>query len=215
MVTETFGGWLAQKMRSRGLSDSQVATYIGRSSATVGRWKRNEIVPNPKSCALLAGLFGEPVEKVYALAGHPMTYEAPPAQARSIQDQALEFISGLPVAVPVYDQLASAGPGQQILDYVYLEPGSPTDGSIVAIRVKGWSMEPDIRDGDYVVIDTKASAQPGEYVVASAGDEVFVKQLRKRGDRLILVGTDGKEVADDPQVAGVVIQTIHNMRRHR
>lgn len=213
-MSETFGEWLKLMMRRRGLSQSDLARGADVTRSAVSRWVNDLALPDTESCVRLARFFNEPIEHVYALAGHPVNYEPRPPQPRSIREQALEFLAGMPVAVPVFDQLASAGPGQTVMDYVYLEPGYETDGRYIAIRVKGRSMEPDLRDGDTVILDTEAVAEVGELVVATVGDEVFVKELRRKGDHLVLVGRDKREIpADDAKIEGVAIQTIRALRR--
>lgn len=100
------------------------------------------------------------------------------------------------------------------MDYVYLEPGYETDGRYIAIRVKGRSMEPELHDGDTVILDTEATPDVGELVVATVGDDVYVKELRRKGEHLVLVGRDKREIpADDAKIEGVAIQTIRALRR--
>jgi repressor LexA len=212
-MADTLSEWLKRSMDRRGLRPSQVARYLDLTPSAVSRWINGRGVPSPDSCARLAALFDEPIELVYGLAGWPTAGSMPQLPQRSIRERAVEWLSDLPVAVPVYEQLGSAGPGQQIMDYVYLEPSRVTTGRHIAIRVKGSSMEPEILDGDYVVMDTEASAEAGDTVVATVGEEVYVKRLRNKRGQLVLSGRTGDIPADDAKIEGVAIQVIHNLRR--
>lgn len=214
MADESFGEWLRGMVQRRGLSQVAVAKGLAVSQAALSRWLHDVATPDPDSCSKIAQFLHIPVEDVYARAGHPVSTEPPAWRPRSFDDIVLEMMAGRPVAVPVVDQLASAGPGQQVMDYVYLEPGYETDGRYVAIRVKGRSMEPELHDGDIVVLDTHASPEVGDTVVATIEDEVFVKFYGRKGDRVVLIGNDRREIpADDAKIEGVAIQTIRALRR--
>ena len=62
--------FLKEVMRRRKRLPSQLATDLGISHATVGRWLSGEDVPNTRSCRRLAEYSGEPLEKVLSIAGH-------------------------------------------------------------------------------------------------------------------------------------------------
>jgi len=83
-------------------------------------------------------------------------------------------------------------------------------GSFV-LRVRGDSMiDEQIRDGDYVVVDSRSEARDGEVVVALVrGREATLKKLRRKGDRVQLVpaNTALKTLdlpAQDVEIRGVV-----------
>ena len=193
-------------MDRRDLNQSQVAAYIGVEAATVNRWVLNKTTPSPSSCAKLAELFGEPVEKVYQLAGHPISYVPKPRVPLSLRDAFLDWLSDNVVAIPIHEQAAAAGIGQAVLEYAYWEPPRAAGRNIVGLRVRGASMEPEIQDGDTIFIDRDMPAEPGKTVVATVGDEVVVKKLRRRGGKLVLSGKTGDVSADDAKIEGVVIQ---------
>lgn len=211
-----FADWLRQAIDRRGMRQSQVAYRIDVSPGTVSRWLSGTSRPDPAYCGRLAELFGEPLHKIYRLAGHPAEYDPPPRrQPLSLRDAMDEYQAFLPVEVPVVEQLASAGSGQIVaVDYVYLPPQRTPSRNILAIAVKGQSMEPEIRDGDVVVFDRDADPKAGDVVVASVDDEVLVKRLERRSGHLVLVGNNGAAVsAEGANIAGVVIQSIREWRR--
>ena len=60
---------------------SQLATAIGVSHPTVGRWMTGEDVPSTTSCRKLAVYSGVPVEEILSMAGHlPEVAQAPTAE---------------------------------------------------------------------------------------------------------------------------------------
>jgi len=87
----------------------------------------------------------------------------------------------------------------------------PRQGESFVLRVRGDSMiEEQIRDGDYVVVESRPEARDGETVVALLrGGEATLKKLYRRGSRVRLVPANAAlapiEVpARDVQIRGVV-----------
>ena len=87
----------------------------------------------------------------------------------------------------------------------------PGRGESFVLRVRGDSMiEEQIRDGDYVVVESRPEARDGETVVALLrGEEATLKKLYRRGSRVRLVPANASlapiEVpARDVQIRGVV-----------
>ena len=87
----------------------------------------------------------------------------------------------------------------------------PPRGESFVLRVRGDSMiDEQIRDGDYVVVESRAEARDGETVVALIrGEEATLKKLYRRGSRVRLVPANATlsplEVpARDVRIRGVV-----------
>jgi repressor LexA len=201
----TFRDWLRRKMAQAQLNQSQLALELDLSASVVNRWASGAAKPNAASSKLLADFFDVPLEEVYGLVGIPFREEAPP-RPRSFEEKFELLYRDRPIAIPIHDQLASAGTGQQVLEYAYWEAPRAAGRNIVGLRVRGDSMEPEILDGDTVFIDRDMPAEPGRTVVASIGDEVVIKKLRRKGGRLVLAGRSGDVPADDAKIEGVVIQ---------
>jgi repressor LexA len=64
----------------------------------------------------------------------------------------------------------------------------PRQGESYVLRVRGDSMiDEHIRDGDYVVVESRVQARNGEKVVALVrGEETTLKTLRRRGRKVVL-----------------------------
>ena len=72
------------------------------------------------------------------------------------------------------------------------------------VHVRGDSMEPEIMDGDALLVDLDVEPQPGRYVVATIGDRALVKRLRLRKGRLVLQSASGAILSGEPEIVGVV-----------
>ncbi len=194
------------------MTQGQLAYRIKVSPATVSRWLSGGR-PDPEYCGRLAKFFEVPIEEVYAAAGPPADYVPPERQELSPKDAILEALADFPVAVPVQEQLVSAGEGRTAsMDRIYLAPAKAAGRNIIAVRVRGFSMEPTISEGDTIIVDRDAAAQPNDIVVATVGDNVYVKRLARKLDTFVLAGTNGTIIpADEATIIGKVIQVIREL----
>jgi transcriptional regulator with XRE-family HTH domain len=71
-----FGGWLEASMRSRGLTQAQLARSVGVADTQVSRWRRGQVVPSVQYLQRLADTFGVQRVTLDELVGLPV------AQAR-------------------------------------------------------------------------------------------------------------------------------------
>lgn len=112
--------------------------------------------------------------------------------------------------IAVVDQEASASlRGGIVVDYVSfpasaMNPGD--DQHVVALRVRGDCLSPDIVDGDYVIVDTTKTAESGNPVVAIIEGTLHVKRYRVRANgRTVLSSNEGEIPIEPRQIEGVVI----------
>jgi repressor LexA len=87
------------------------------------------------------------------------------------------------------------------------------------LRVKGESMvEEGIRDGDYIIVEGRAGANPGETVVALIGDEATVKKYYPAGDGTVRLQPANPTMqpifvpAEQLQIRGVVVGLLRHYR---
>lgn len=113
------------------------------------------------------------------------------------------------IRVPFYDVRASAGHGAFVGDHVptrhyafdrewlALHVGVPAS-RLALIPVAGNSMEPDLHDGDLVMIDRGdiEVLREGVYVF-ELEDRLYVKRLSLRGERLVVASSNGDYPPDE------------------
>lgn len=90
-----------------------------------------------------------------------------------------------------------------------------TDPDAFALIVEGDSMEPEFREGEYVVVAPSLRWKDGDYVVVSDSEGGRVlKKIRVSGDHIVLIAENPKyepiilEKDDDPKVAGKIIRKV-------
>jgi len=109
------------------------------------------------------------------------------------------------VAVPVIGRVPAGVPLEAIEEYdgEILVPGSEVIGkNVIAIRVRGKSMEPSLRDGDAILVRTDVEPKNGDTVVmrVNLDGEVTCKRFFRREGTIVL---QPENPAFEPMVIGV------------
>jgi repressor LexA len=94
-------------------------------------------------------------------------------------------------ALPLYGYVAAGQPIEAVSSPETLQVPDeflPRRGSYYVLQVQGESMiDEHIQDGDYVVVESRDTARPGEMVVALVdGDNVTLKKFYREGERIRL-----------------------------
>jgi len=83
--------FLNELMHRRKLLPSQLATDLGVSHTTVGRWLSGEDVPSTRSCRRLSEYSRVPLEKILSVTGHlPRIAETGPPEWPEFREYALQ-----------------------------------------------------------------------------------------------------------------------------
>jgi repressor LexA len=133
-------------------------------------------------------------------------------RSRSIEPVDVEEASS--VTLPLLGSVAAGAPIEAVEDTETLAvPRAlvPRGGEAFVLRVRGDSMiDEQIRDGDFVVVESRSHARDGETVVALVrGDEATLKIFRPRGRKVRLEPANARMrpielPARDVQIRGVV-----------
>jgi repressor LexA len=103
--------------------------------------------------------------------------------ARGLQVVAGQEVAGQ-VRLPILGQVRAGVPVEAIEnveDHIVLDPAF-AKGADYVLRVKGDSMEPDMKEGDLALVQQASDAVSGEAVIAHVGDgAATVKILRRQG----------------------------------
>lgn len=101
--------------------------------------------------------------------------------------RAFQVVGGRDVAgqvrLPVLGQVRAGAPNEALEDVErhLLVDSALAKGADFALRVKGDSMEPEMVEGDLLLVRQAADALDGQVVVAHVEGEATVKRLRKSG----------------------------------
>lgn len=155
----------------KGLKDADIARTTGIPRSNLSMWKNGTHQPKYDKMCRIADALGVSVE--YLMTGG----KAAPTVQSGVSIPILGFVAaGVPIAV--------------ITDYigeVTISPHLAKKGEHFALKIKGDSMAPDMRQGDIVVVRSQQTAESGDIVVVQVdGDEATCKRIQLTDDGMIL-----------------------------
>lgn len=80
---DRFAGWLEASMRSRGLTQAQLARSVGVADTQISRWRRGQVVPTLQYLQRLADTFGVERITLDELVGLPVAQAREPGKRAS------------------------------------------------------------------------------------------------------------------------------------
>jgi repressor LexA len=120
--------------------------------------------------------------------------------------------------IPLLGTVAAGSPIEAVLAHeaVYIPPDLLGRGRTFALRVRGDSMiEEHIKNGDYVIVESRETAENGQTVVALIdGSDATVKRFYREGNRVRLEAANPNyqpiivEPPDRVSIQGIVIGVI-------
>jgi len=198
-------------------SQAKFALDIGVSQTTFGRYERGESAPDSEFIASVCTKLGVEPRWLILGEGpvySPERTTIEPARAGSLQaggalqevvvqdkpqptaDRTIEHDTGDIIMVPMVEARLSAGTGSfengngQERFYAFRldflrRKGIPSQMALM--RVSGDSMEPEIKDGDVVLIDqNQKTPTPGKLFAVGVEDMVYIKEVNAEPGKLIL-----------------------------
>jgi len=179
--------------KSRGLSQATVAGILGISPQAYSNYETGNREPSSDTLTKLATYFEVSVD---FLLGHETT--------RNRHDHKIPILGSVPAGVPIEAI-------EDIEGYVDLSY-STSNKEIFALQVKGNSMEPEIRNKDFVLVSSQETIESGEIAVVRVnGEEATVKRVKllSNGIMLIPINPDYDPVFfDKDQVAQLPVTII-------
>ena len=159
---EIFSRNLRALMESRGRDRGQVCADLGLKYTTFTDWYKGVKYPRIDKIEQLARYFGV-------------------SKSALIEESDDEPASG--TRVPVLGDVAAGPPilaQENIIDYEEIDPRLARTGEFFALRIRGASMEPRMREGDVVIVRRQRDADNGcTAVVKVGGEEATVKRIKK------------------------------------
>jgi repressor LexA len=156
----------------RNLSQEEVAAAIGISRPSYANYELGHRKPRMQNLTMLASYFGVSIDY---LLGIDHDQERP----------------GSTLRIPVLGEVPAGQPidaFEQVEEYLDLYPSFALYGELFGLRVKGHSMEPDIHNGDIVIVVKQDFIESGDIAVVRVNDtEVTVKKVKKLQDGIVLM----------------------------
>lgn len=192
-----FGEIFRRERTNRGFSQSEVAKILQVSPSTIGMWEQNRRVPPLEKLEEIADVFNINLNQLTGNETNPQ------------QKLKIPILGTIPAGIPI-------SAVEDILGYEEIPQSMGRLDGLFALRVKGDSMEPNILEGDIIIVQQQPSADSGDIVVAVVnGDEATVKKIKITESGIVLIANNAaytpmfytnKEVEELPvRIAGKVI----------
>ena len=157
------------------MTQANLAAELNVSLGAVGNWESGTRTPDANMIQTIADYFGTSVDYLLGRDELPLSK--------------VNKTSG--IWVPVLGHVAAGIPieaVEDILDYEEISQTMASQGEHFALKIKGDSMEPRIKDGDVVIVRKQSDVENGDIaVVLVNGDEATVKRIKKRPEGLMLI----------------------------
>lgn len=213
--TKSVGKLIYDRRTELGITQKEVADFVGVSEATVSRWESGHI-DNMRRDRIAA------LSKILRMS---------PLAIMGIDDTDLSSrlpnmisIDARTFRVPIVGRVAAGRPivaDEEIIGYEYIDNKYSKDGhEYFGLRIVGKSMEPTIMDGDIVIVRRQNYVENGEIaIVLIDGEEATAKEIKESADGITLIGHNtavytphfysAQEVKNLPvQIIGRVVQSI-------
>ncbi len=159
--------------KSKGLTQAEVAKYIGISQNNYSYWESGKVKIDNDSLKKLADYFNVSVDYL-------LDRETP-----NVGNQ------GRGVKIPVYGEIAAGIPIEaieDIIDFEEITPDLAASGEFLALAIKGDSMAPRIQSGDVVIIRRQETVENGDIAAVMVnGDSATLKRVKPDANGLWLL----------------------------
>ena len=151
-----------------GLSQCALARDLGVAQSTVGMWESGKRQPDLEMMKKIAEMFCV----------------------------SLDFLMGRQVRIPVLGQVQAGQPSyaqSDVLGYEELSSEQAQSGEYFALKIRGDSMEPRMREGDTVIVHSQQDLESGEIGIVLVGEEeATVKKVIKHPAGITLMPLNSK-----------------------
>lgn len=190
-------------------SPSAVLQELSMSTALYPQWKNGQS-PRSTTKRKLAEYFGVSPDYFNDIDYNALAHDIGHIETRNDYDR----------VIPVFESV-SAGLGINASDYIIgyesISIRSDKEASeTIGIKVKGFSMYPEIKDGDIIIVHKQPECENKKIAVVRVDDSYYVKQFIKEDDKIILHSInpeyqDREFVGDDMNkviIIGIVTRQI-------
>lgn len=214
MPEKDFNQVFSQRLRYylslNNMTQVELAKKLGVGTTSVSDWVNGRKSPRTSKIDAMCELFG---------CSRSDLVEDPTVAVRGHLPR-----TGLPRTVKIYGRIAGGAPIEMIEDVIdevdlstiQVKPGQ----SYFGLRVAGHSMEPDIKDGDYIICLAEDDAESGSIVAVTVnGEDATCKRIMKYEDGIRLLPINpaydvryftNEEITALPvRVLGVVVECRH------
>ncbi len=165
--------------KSKGITQQKLASDFNVAIGTISMWESDKRDPDSYTIAKLAKYFGVSVD--YLLGIDDFINEFGEDKFKLLENKADNYLKR--AKIPVLGTIPAGIPIEaieEILDYEEISEDMASRGEFFALKVKGDSMLPTIKDGDVVIVRQQDDCESGQIcVVMINGFDATLKEIKK------------------------------------
>ena len=193
-----------QLRKNKNLTQEEFANILNVDQSTISKWEQNKSIPDIQMLSALADFFN--VSTDYLLGKTTYKPELKP------KGKKIPVLGVIPAGIPIEAV-------EDVLDYEEISEDMAKRGEYFALKVRGDSMLPTIKNGDVVIIRQQDDAESGKIcVVMVNGDDATLKEIKKETNGIWILPHNpnsdfkptfysNKEVIEKPvRILGVAVE---------
>lgn len=155
--------------RNKKLTQNDLALIFNVSNGTIAMWETGKRTPDTETLKKIANFFNTSLD--YLLSN---------AQKHG-QGVKIPVLGVIPAGIPIEAV-------EDVLGYEEITPKLASTGEFFALKVKGDSMLPDIKNGDILIVRQQEDAENGDTcVIMVNGNDATVKKIKKMESGIMLI----------------------------
>ena len=168
---------LIELRKEKKLTQSDLAEVLGISRQAYSNYENGKRQPDNETMLKLAEHFNVSVDYLLGRDDEPTSVP----RRKGVRIPVLGYVpAGLPIEAI-----------EDILDYEEISPEMARNGEHFALKIKGDSMIPDIKNGDIVIIRIQPDVESGEIAIVKVnGDEATCKRVVKHKTGISIVANN-------------------------
>lgn len=174
-----FAEKLKELRQQKGMTQSELAKLLKMQRSTLGMYETGKREPNFEILNMFANFFNVDMNTLMDM--NSTSNQNPSSPVRSIKIPVLgTVVAGVPLEAV-----------ENIIGWEEISPAMAATGEHFALRIKGTSMEPRIREGDIVVVRKQEDIESGDTaIVLINGGEATVKKVKKTEEGIMLIANN-------------------------
>lgn len=198
-------GWTQLEVAKRSGLDRGYVSYLEQP-------KSKDTHPSAEALLSLARAFNIKPEELYEAAGYIKGLQISPRP--ETPEEILDRLKlATPQTIPIYtDYPFHAGDAVEPVDFVYRARTRPATKNIEGYIVHGKCLEPQITEGDIIIVDREGQINSGDIIACLLGNELHIGRLRKIADELWLENNQHRTNFEECKAAAPVIETIRRLK---
>ena len=213
-MTNELGRKIRELRAERGWTQNELAKRSGVDRTTIASIETGKVAnPSAETFIKLARAFSVRLEELHHIAGYIDSNVLLRVHKETLEEILDRFRIVMPSTVPIYaDFPFHAGKPVEPMDYIPVVKDRAKGRNLEGYITHGKCLEPEVKDGDIIIIDREGEIEQGDIIACLVNDEIHLARLRKIADEIWIENNHGRIKLEECQVAAPVIEVRRRLK---